>query len=72
MLASGFEIDPVNGENEKSVEAEPEAEPEPRAGCRREEYRYEDGSGYGVRIACSSGDQRLLDGVMEALRPSPQ
>ena len=70
-MLTGSGIDPGNEENEKYSEAEPEQDPQARSGCHREEYRNEDGSGYGVRFVCSSGDQRLLNGVMDALQPSP-
>jgi|GEM_PF-6557450 len=69
-MLSGSGTAPGNGANEKYAEAEPEAEPQSRPGCHREEYRYPDGSGGGVRFVCSSGDQRLLDSVTDALEPA--
>lgn len=55
--------------NERAEDAEPEPEqPAQRAGCRQEEYRSADGSSSSFRFVCGSGDQRLLDDVMERLR----
>ena len=69
-FATGSLEAPTGMGNEKVVEAEPE--PQPRSGCRREEYRNADGSGFGVRFVCGTGDQRLLDSVMDALEPSSE
>ncbi|MGV3580134.1 hypothetical protein [Brevundimonas sp.] len=59
--------------NERAEDREPEPEPEQpaqRVGCRQEEYRSADGSSSSFRFVCGSGDQRLLDDVMERLRPN--
>lgn len=53
--------------NDKGDAPEPEEQPAQRSGCRREEYRNPDGSGWSVRFVCGSGDQRLLDDVMGRL-----
>ncbi len=60
---------PTGGTNDKGGEPEPEEQPAQPSGCRREEVRNPDGSGWSVRVVCGSGDQRMLDEVMERLTP---
>lgn len=49
----------------------PAADPAPtRPGCRRETYRDPNGGGFSARMVCGSGDQRMMNQVMDALRPS--
>lgn len=55
--------------NQRDQEPEPE-QPAQRERCRREEYRSPDGSTSSFRFVCGSGDQRLMDDVMERLGPN--
>ena len=55
---------------ERQRRRQPEAQsPRAQAGCRREERRSADGSSTTVQMVCGSGDQDLMDDVMERLRP---
>lgn len=52
----------------RSGRSEP-ASSDGRPTCRREERRSADGSSTSVQVVCGSGDQDLMDDVMERLRP---
>jgi hypothetical protein len=52
----------------RSGRSEP-ASSDSRPTCRREERRSADGSSTSVQVVCGSGDQDLMDDVMERLRP---
>lgn len=69
MFLTGFDFEAMNFENDKYAEQEPEPPARVQSGCRREEYRSQDGTSSSFRVICGSGDQRLLDDVMGRLNP---